>query len=66
MPRPGRFNLDKEKRYPLWHGTFFGPKNQCGRLRKIVPQLRFEPRILQPAAIRYNEFSTPGTDIQRS
>ena len=46
MPRPGRFTPGKT-RYPLY---MVGPQGRSGRVRKISPPLRFDPRTVQPVA----------------
>jgi len=39
-------------RYPLYRRQD-RPQGRCGRVRKILPQPGFDPRIVQPVASRY-------------
>jgi hypothetical protein len=54
MPRPGRFTPGKETRYPFYR-RLGGPQSRSGRVRKISPQLGFDPRTVQPVASRYTD-----------
>jgi hypothetical protein len=51
-PRPSRFTLWKETRYPLYKRPC-GPQCRSGRLRKITPQPGFVPRTAHPVASSY-------------
>jgi len=50
-PRPGRFT-PKKTRYTLY-GRLGEPQGRSGRVRKISPTSGFDPRTVQPVAIRY-------------
>ena len=45
-------------RYPLyrWLGS---PQGRSGRVRKISPPPRFDPRTVQPVASRYTDWAVP-------
>jgi hypothetical protein len=51
-PRPGRFTLGKEVRYPLYR-RLGGPQGRSGRVRKISPPPGFDPQTVQPIASHY-------------
>jgi hypothetical protein len=55
-PRPGRFTPWKETRYQLYR-RLGGPQGRSGRVRKISPPLGFDPRTVQPVAIRYTDWA---------
>ena len=40
--------------YPLYRGLG-GPQDRSGRVRNISPALKFDPRPVQPEAIRYTD-----------
>jgi hypothetical protein len=40
-----------------------GPQGRSGRVQKILPQPRFNPRTFQPVASRYTEYAIPGPNI---
>ena len=35
-----------------------GPQGQSGRMRKVAPPPRFDPRTVKPVASRYTEWAT--------
>jgi hypothetical protein len=41
-------------RYPLYR-TLGGPQGRSGRVRKILPPLGFDIRIVQPVTSRYTD-----------
>jgi hypothetical protein len=43
-------------RYPLYR-TLGGPQGRSGRVRKISPPPGFDPRIAQPVASRYTDWT---------
>jgi len=45
-PHPGRYKPQKENRYPFYMGLG-GPQGRYGRVRKISPLPRFDPRTVQ-------------------
>jgi hypothetical protein len=45
-------------RYPLYR-KLGGPQGRSGRVRKISPAPRFDPRIAQPIASRYTDWAIP-------
>jgi len=49
--RPGRSLLPGKTRYPLY-GRLGGPQGRSGQVRKISPTPGFDPRTVQPVAIR--------------
>jgi hypothetical protein len=53
-PRPGRFTLEKETRYPLYR-RLGGPQGRSGRVRKTSPPTGFDPRTVHPVAISYTD-----------
>ena len=57
-PRPGRFTLGKEIRYPLYR-SLGGPRGRSGQVRKISPSPAFDPRTVQPVARRCTNYATP-------
>jgi hypothetical protein len=48
-PRPGRFTLGEETRYPFYR-RLGGPKDPSVRLRKLSLPPAFDPRTLQLVA----------------
>jgi hypothetical protein len=57
-PRPSRFILGKETRYPLYR-SLGGPQGRSRRVRKSLPSPGFDPRTVQPLASRYpGQFKT--------
>jgi hypothetical protein len=64
-PRPGRITPGEETRYSLfrWLG---GPQGWSGRVRKISPQLGFDPRTVQPVASRYTDWAIPARRYRRT
>jgi hypothetical protein len=52
MPRPSRFTPGKNSRYPLYK-KLRGPQCRSGRLCRISPPRRYEPRTAQPVVSRY-------------
>jgi hypothetical protein len=51
--------LPPEKtRYPLYR-ILSGPQRRSGHARKISPLSGFDPRIVQPVAIRYTDCAKP-------
>ena len=57
-PRPRRFTRGNETRYPLYR-RMGGPQGRSGRVRKIPPPPRSDPRPVQPVASRYTDWSIP-------
>ena len=47
-------------RYPLYR-RLGGPQGRSGQVQKISPPSRFEPRTVQPVAIRYTYWATRPT-----
>ena len=45
-------------RYPLYR-RLGGPQGRSGRVRKISPPPGFDPRTVQPVAIRYTDWAIP-------
>jgi hypothetical protein len=45
-------------RYPLYR-RLRGPQGRSGRVRKILPPPGFDPRTVQPVAIRYTDWAIP-------
>jgi hypothetical protein len=62
-PRPGRFTPGKETRYPLYR-RLGRPQGRSGRVRKISPQTRFDPRTVQSVASRYTDWAIPAFFFQ--
>ena len=52
--RPGRSLPPGKTRYPLYR-RLGGPQGRCGQVRKISPPPGFDPRTVQPVAIRYTD-----------
>jgi hypothetical protein len=52
--RPGRFLPPGNTRYPLYR-RLGGPQGRSGQVRKISPPPGFDPRTVQPIAIRYTD-----------
>jgi hypothetical protein len=48
-------------RYPLYR-RLGGPQDRSGRVRKISPPPRFDPRTVQPVVIRYTDWATRPTN----
>ena len=48
----------RKTRYPLYR-RLDEPQGRSGRVRKISPPLRFDPRIVQLVASRYTDCATP-------
>jgi hypothetical protein len=46
----------RKTRYPLYR-RLGGPQGRSGRVRKISPSPAFDPRIVQPVASRYTDYS---------
>ena len=55
--RQGRSLPPWKTRYPLYR-RLGGPQGRSGQVRKISPQPRFDPRIVQPVASRYTDYAT--------
>jgi hypothetical protein len=62
--RPGRSLPPGKTRYPLYR-RLGGPQGRSGQLRKISPPPGFDPRTVQPVAIRYTDYATRPTNEQR-
>jgi len=45
-------------RYPFYR-RLGGPQKLSGRVRKILPQPRFDPGTVQPVASRYTDWAIP-------
>jgi rRNA maturation protein Nop10 len=58
MPRPGRFTPEEETRYPLYRELGW-PQSRSGRVGKISPPPRFDPRTVQLVAGRYTKYAIP-------
>jgi hypothetical protein len=56
MTHPSCFNLGKT-RYPLYR-KLGGPQSRSGQVRKISPPPGFDPRTVQPVAIRCTDYAT--------
>jgi hypothetical protein len=56
-PRPGRFTPGKTS-YPLYR-RLGGTDGRSGRAREILPPPGFDPRIVQPVASRYTNYTLP-------
>ena len=53
-------------RYPLYR-RLGRPQGPSGRVRKILPPLGFDPRIVQPLASRYTDWAIPtAKGVERS
>jgi len=63
MPRCGRIIARKEKRYPFYRRVG-GPHSRSGRVRKISPPPRYDPRTVQLVTNRYTDFALPA-HVQR-
>jgi hypothetical protein len=48
----------RNNQYPLYRGLV-GPQSWSGRVWKISPPPEFDPRTVQPVAIRYTDWATP-------
>jgi hypothetical protein len=57
---PSRFLPPGKTLYPLYR-RLGGPQGLSGQVRKISPPPGFDPRIAQPAAIRYTDWATRPT-----
>ena len=44
--------------YPL-HRRLGEPQRRSGQVRKISPQMGFDPRTVQPVASRYTDYAIP-------
>ena len=55
---PAALPPGKETRYPLYR-RLGGPQARSGRVQKISPPLRFDPRTIQPVASRYTNYAIP-------
>jgi hypothetical protein len=55
---PAAFTPAKVTRYPLYR-KLGGPQGRSGRVRKISPPPGFDPRTVQPVAIRYTDYTIP-------
>jgi hypothetical protein len=53
---PRRFTSEKETRYPLYR-RLRAPQGRSGRMRKISPPSRLDPRTIQPVASRYTDYA---------
>ena len=61
--RPGRSLPPGKTQYPLYR-RLGGPQGRSGQVRKISPPPGFDPRTVQPVAIRYTDYATtPTLDI---
>jgi hypothetical protein len=58
--RPGRSLSPGKTRYPLYR-SLGGPQGRSGQVRKISPVPRFDPRIVQPVANRFTDYTTRST-----
>jgi len=58
--RPDRSLPPGKTRYPLYR-RLGGPQGRLGQVRKISPPPGFEPRTVQPVAIRYTDWATRPT-----
>ena len=54
-PRPLK---PRETRYPLYR-RLCGPQGRSGQVRIISPPSGFDPRIVQPVASRYTDYTDP-------
>ena len=63
-PRPVRFPLGKQTRYPLYR--LGGPQGRSGRVRKISPLSGFDPRTVQTIASRYTDRTNPAAKTVKS
>jgi hypothetical protein len=61
--RSGRFTPGNKTRYPLYR-RLAGPRGQSGKVRKISPQPRFDPRTVQPVASRYTDWAAQASDFR--
>jgi hypothetical protein len=48
----------RKTRYPLYK-RLGGPQSWYGQVQKISPPPRFDPRTVQPVAIRYTDYALP-------
>ena len=53
-PRPGRFTLGKEIRYPLYRRPC-RPQGLSGRVRKVTPPPGYDPLTINPITSRYTD-----------
>jgi hypothetical protein len=58
---PGLSLPPGKTRYPLY-GRMGGPQGRSGKVRKISPHPRFDPRIVQSVASRYTDYATRPTN----
>jgi hypothetical protein len=63
-PCPGRFTPGKDP-VPIVPGFIpgGGPQGWSGLVRKISPPPGFDPRTVQPVAIRYTDWAIPARDL---
>jgi hypothetical protein len=54
--RPGK------TRYPLYRKLGW-PQGRSGWVRKISPPPEFDPRTVQPVAIRYTDWAVPAVSV---
>jgi len=57
-PPTDRFIPGKETRYPFYR-RLVGPQGRSGRVQKISPPPRFDPRAVQPVVSRYTDCVIP-------
>ena len=50
--------------YPFYR-RLDGPQGRSGNLRKVSPPPGFDPRTVQPVAIRYTDYNTRATNVIR-
>jgi len=58
--RPDRSLPPGKTRYPLYR-RLGGSQGRSGKVRKISPPPRFDPRTVQPVACRYTDYATRPT-----
>ena len=56
LSRPSRSLTPGTTRYPLY-GRLGGSQGRSGKVRKISPQLVFDPWTVQPEASRYTDYA---------
>ena len=57
-PHPSGFPRGKEILYPM-HRGLGEPQGRFGPARKISSPAGFDPRTVQPVAIRYTDYTSP-------
>ena len=50
-------------RYPLYR-RLGGPQGRSGRVRKLSPPPRFDPRTIPPVASHYNDWDIPAHNLE--